>query len=1198
MGIELTHFDTKTGQPLNIDEKIDNCIAEYLFPEAKFQIGHMDPETVKENDLAPRPDRSLQFSSGKRLYYSNEIVGEQLFPKPSDRAAYGSLPFTPVNKRLDIKQARVLVIDDETGNSGGVLHDKEFAKNLVGDCYGKMSFELAQELTGKDNTPIQFRLGIRPQEGNDAFRIAKGTLAPDIRLDDLGSTRNDRGIKVEADANVVKDLNLGEYDLILASSMFKGRKGEQSIDPGSYKLDLGLGLKTEAEYGKQKLGVQVLVNYPKGVEQDILPIVKKKARELRDSLDSPAALANAFIKYYEDKQELQATATEEEKEFLPLFDAFEEEPARLSSEEALYKLLKTDLENHGQLLEHPYVVDQLKGFVQSRWKELGFSGGVRIKSALAQPSNKLGEDEICAPNLPDGKEVIVTRSPLVNSNGVIILKNKHIPELMRLNGSIHINPTTAAKHLQADFDGDRLAYERADKYPALAAEIKEKLLPQNRYPDIVKRDKVPYKGSFEKIAIQCADNQIGLIANQIMKSVAIYNDTYARPHEEKPEMVKKAAYYYRGVLAKAEKKGTNIPKTYSSQMKRVAQLADVKQLHSGHIDGALATIRSIQLGAVADLGNELQVAVDGPKSASRPNMDKFAVIKAASNCVKVGFMPDRKDQDVFLDRPAMVTTYSPIDTMLRAVNTEFMESTLSITPRLTHTFRDLFPKPDDQYLDIAKEIQGEFNDRLKHAMEMSNIYNNNPELAQTHLRLPWKDQQIPITRSDLRDPSIAIDQELTVSISPRPGDLDIPNREVAYAHIDGEKKLLGAVAINDITTPGETIKPFKTEPLIVPGITESQVEAAWRSLDSYTRAIQDKYDSAEKKQIAQGMWHVSHSRSEFATKKALAAFRVFPEESLAQLKELQLNQLQVVGLQYDTNKLKGQDLQGQTLECEMVMQEIPSKNGTKLMRGVAVEGQFLGPLQQESPGYPIDTIFKAEFVPDPPAKAIATLKDGTELKIGKVRDNQYKDTVFTGKEANLKITPFKDGRHRQQFRVSLDGKPIGELDKQSATQFRKLIGQKGVQGVKESFTVYANLDTPPSNTGSLKVEPDSLRYPWQLDQNKVKTDPEYTKELEMDNLRNFFKARYNEYTEKLKNHYHGDLQGKELDTAVARLAFLDNNSRNDVSAILSQSPTVTAKRPDYDSPDFPAFREKATAYIQGITNFVQQQFEKKKGIQR
>ncbi len=68
---------------------------------------------------------------------------------------------------------------------------------------------------------------------------------------------------------------------------------------------------------------------------------------------------------------------------------------------------------------------------------------------------------------------------------------------MGLQGTIHIHPETAAVNLQADFDGDRLAFERADKYPALSAEIKEALLPQNRYPDVVKRDKVPLSNELQ-----------------------------------------------------------------------------------------------------------------------------------------------------------------------------------------------------------------------------------------------------------------------------------------------------------------------------------------------------------------------------------------------------------------------------------------------------------------------------------------------------------------------------------------------------------------------------------------------------------------------------------------------------------------------------------------------------------------------------
>jgi hypothetical protein len=77
--------------------------------------------------------------------------------------------------------------------------------------------------------------------------------------------------------------------------MFKGRKGEDAIQPGSYQLDLGLGVKTEAEYGKQKLGVQVLVNYPKGVEKDILPKLKENVEELKESLSHPFKLAQQYI---------------------------------------------------------------------------------------------------------------------------------------------------------------------------------------------------------------------------------------------------------------------------------------------------------------------------------------------------------------------------------------------------------------------------------------------------------------------------------------------------------------------------------------------------------------------------------------------------------------------------------------------------------------------------------------------------------------------------------------------------------------------------------------------------------------------------------------------------------------------------------------------------------------------------------------
>ena len=240
--------------------------------------------------------------------------------------------------------------------------------------------------------------------------------------------------------------------------------------------------------------------------------------------------------------------------------AGEEAQSGQSQEKIFSDLLKSDLEHHGQLLEHPFVIDELKKFLQRQWMDIATGRAIKFQSALAQPSLDLKENEVCVPRMPDGAELIVTRSPLVNSNGVITLKNHHIPQLMRLEGTIHIHPETAAKHLQADFDGDRLAFERADKYPTLTAEIQEFLLPENRYPDVVKRDKVPYQGSFEEIAVSAVKNDIGKIANQIMTAVTLRWETVLMPEEKKEGYVQQVAEYYRGILLKEA--GGKIPERY------------------------------------------------------------------------------------------------------------------------------------------------------------------------------------------------------------------------------------------------------------------------------------------------------------------------------------------------------------------------------------------------------------------------------------------------------------------------------------------------------------------------------------------------------------------------------------------------------------------------------------------------------------
>ena len=159
MAIKLSHFDTKLHIDTGIKEEVRNTLAEYLFPGVEFAVGEIYPDVTTKEDLLQYKGKTAQFANGRRVYFASDEVREKVYSNMSDGAAYGSLVFTPCKDFQKKQNLRILIVDDETGDSGGIL-DKNEAKKLVGDCYGRMSWELAQELTGKTKTPFQFRMGI------------------------------------------------------------------------------------------------------------------------------------------------------------------------------------------------------------------------------------------------------------------------------------------------------------------------------------------------------------------------------------------------------------------------------------------------------------------------------------------------------------------------------------------------------------------------------------------------------------------------------------------------------------------------------------------------------------------------------------------------------------------------------------------------------------------------------------------------------------------------------------------------------------------------------------------------------------------------------------------------------------------------------------------------------------------------------
>jgi hypothetical protein len=157
---------------------------------------------------------------------------------------------------------------------------------------------------------------------------------------------------------------------------------------------------------------------------------------------------------------------------------------------------------------------------------------------------------------------------------VIVLTNKHLKEFKHEQGSVHIHPETAAIHLQADFDGDRLAFQLADKYPTLAAEVKEHNAPENRYPDIVKRDKVPYTAdTFAEIALSARENKIGIIANQFKKLLPCSGRLNLSPRG-KSKLPQNISYSYKRLLQDDAnpKKDLHLPNHFRQRIQNISDL--------------------------------------------------------------------------------------------------------------------------------------------------------------------------------------------------------------------------------------------------------------------------------------------------------------------------------------------------------------------------------------------------------------------------------------------------------------------------------------------------------------------------------------------------------------------------------------------------------------------------------------------------
>ena len=1088
-GIEIQHFDTKTGKIIDVAETFNNTVAEYLFPDTKFELGTVyEGNKTTEKELQRFSDKSLQFANGNKFYFADRSdVREQLFPTASDGAAYGSLPFTPCQEFTEVENISVLVIDDETGENNANL-DPEYAKTLVGDCYCRIDNNLHQQVKGRENIPFQFRLGIKAQENSPVARIAKGTVSP-MDLRQVGDG----------------------YDLILATSAFKGRKTEQAekIKPGAYNLIVGLGVKSSAYYGTHSLGPQVLVNYPKGVKQDIVPLVIKELEKLEAISSDPLVIAKDFMESTEQRYKyrvLDELGIDEEdltgRDLDDVMSMIEEE----KNNDIIYKLLKNDIDKHRQLLEHPKIVDALNNHLQSRYREIATGRFIKFKGGLLQPHHELKASEFCDPKLPNGAKVIVTRSPLVNSNGVITLTNRHLEDIKHLEGTVYMNAKTAADYLQGDFDGDRVAYELASKYPNLAAEVEEKHLPDNRYKDIEKRSKTAYKGSFEQIALSAKDNKIGIIAIKVMKAVGLEMELDNLPQEKVEEYINDLSDHFCSLWRKDKKTGKEVlPKFLVGREKLVKKLADLGTSNQSKSE-KIKIIKSFLHFRVNELAAQLQIAVDGPKSAQRPDDIVLSANELLMGYRDMNWLKEYKDSEIYKNQVLASNNYSPVDLMIQPVNEVWEDN--SLQARQNHQFEQLFKDVEVSEQDIkeAEEVKKQYNKLNSYGFRLKEEYSSAPGPRLTLKTKQGEEIEIIHTLSANHSDVYNI-KSANVYFRKNESNYSHPElKYVAFAEVVGEKndygkplyKRIGYVSKISEREQQKLIKPElnKSKSKIInvnvsvnPGVTPNQVKAAFGQVREYIQTIYHQTTSQDKLSKAAALWQVTHRRLQKIRNrlgklddsqrfnKANVAFAIFGDEIAEQLETLQFNQVKIAGVNsaYSQTGVPPQ-LANIPIITKVENNELSPQFSKRVicLREQAENGKInhkrIGYLPEDEPQLPIFSMGTATVNKELKRIAIATNENGQEIEIGELKNHYYADTSYENTELELEISSaIPKGRKNPVPAVKLNGKILGLIKNKES---QKILEQ---QNLTEGKIIKVNLNRDYENT-VVTINVDSLNY--------------------------------------------------------------------------------------------------------------------------
>ena len=148
---------------------------------------------------------------------------------------------------------------------------------------------------------------------------------------------------------------------------------------------------------------------------------------------------------------------------------------------------------------------------------------------------------------------------------------------------------------------------------------------------------------------------------------------------------------------------------------------------------------------------------------------------------------------------------------------------------------------------------------------------------------------------------------------------------------------------------------------------------------------------------------------------------------------------------------------------------------------VLVEGKPLGHFVRDSTSLPDRTKFTANLSSPLGAYVMATTPRGNEIKIGQIKNFAFKDNQWKDKPANLKLG-YQWIKNKNEPVALMDGKILGILHRDSAKELSDVGGRNLI---KEGYSPQVSLTRTPPSIVDLKLDVDSLIYPWEA-QSEVK----------------------------------------------------------------------------------------------------------------